>query len=160
MNILKTYDFIQERLKVKPITNRQLDKAQKEMMKFMKIPNPTFDDIKEGNVVHLYCEGVYFVYIVFDSMNLPDYFEGIDPIHRKEGEMLLIRYNQHSHSFTYRTIDGFKHYFPFNNATYSSKTAEIVDVYDAKINTEKIQSREILRKEWNAACRKIRNYPF
>ena len=49
MKILKTYDFVSERLKAQPITNAELDNAVEQMKEQIK-PG---DDLKDGDVVFM-----------------------------------------------------------------------------------------------------------
>jgi len=161
MKILKTDRFVSERVKAKPITNAEWDVVKKEINMFRKINNPTFDDIKEGNVVCVAHEGNYYIYIVFDSMKLPPYFNSdIIDEDKYDGNMILMRYNRKKSRYSYRTSDVYKENFPFagDYHTKDRSFSEITRIYDANINTADIIDCECLRREWEAACEKIANY--
>ena len=75
MKILKTDGLVLERIKVMPITNAELNAAQKKMNQFIKIDNPTAKDIKPGVAVIIEDDGVRLMYIAFDAMKLAPCFD-------------------------------------------------------------------------------------
>jgi len=127
MKIRKTSSFILERVKIKPITNSELDEVKKtieEMKVFKKIDNPTFKDIKEGNVVCCDYNMNNYAYIVFDYMKLPAFIESEAPTYYKhDGQMLLVRYNEFGggRPLSYRSAYQFKENFPYTNTRIIDK---------------------------------------
>ena len=116
MKVLNTYDFVSERVKVQPITNAELDKAQNEMMSFRKIENPTAEDVKAGMAVSVQdSKGNNIIYSVFDSTSLPPYFSDIAKEYKFAGNLVLIRYyHSKPNDFSYRSFEFFKKMFPKN----------------------------------------------
>ena len=154
MKILDTDYFISERIKVQPISNAELNAAQEEMNRIKKIENPTLDDIKEGCVVYMdiFNNNMHdVIYIVFDSMRLPDYFYSkVNRYDRFDGNLLFMRFDKRN-GYCYRTSSSFKDSFPVS----LNNTVAITAVYDAKINTMKIKNCQILELEIEAIRRKL-----
>ena len=161
MKILKTDSFVSERIKVKPITNAELDVAEKEMNAFRKIENPTFADIKPGMAV--LCEvtrksGLKYndAFIVFDSTKLPSFImrRSLRQL-RYDGNMFLVKYDTLDLTFnvSYLSLDDFKENFPYNRL----RDVEILGVYDARIDTMAIKTLDDLKRELVKVNRKTRN---
>lgn len=157
MKILKTDNFVSERVKVKAVTNAEWQDIQDKINNFRKIENPSLEDIKEGNVVCIKDDmNTTHVYIVFNSMKLPWYFKNdITKNAQYPGNMLMIRYDKSYNDYAFRQSVHFINNFPFDNHFDSVK---ITDIYDAKIDTMGIQHVEDLKREWETVCEKIKKY--
>ena len=162
MKILRANDFISERIKLQPITNAELDRAKKEINAFRIIDNPKFDDIKPGMAA--LCEIVIpshsftTTYIVFDSTQLPPFLmEVVNKKYQYDGNLLLIKYDTLGLTFAvaYLSLDDFRKNFPYN-----SRKIQILNVYDAKINTLAIEDVEDLKKELVKLNKNILNLNF
>lgn len=161
MKILDINNFVSERVKVQPITNAELDSAEKEMNTFRKIDNPSFADIKPGMAV--LCEinkksGFKYntAFIVFDSTKLPSFImrRSLRQL-RYDGNMFLVRYDTLDLTFnvSYLSLDDFKENFPCNRL----RDVEILSVYDARIDTMAIKTLDDLKRELAKVNRKTRN---
>ena len=142
MKVLYTDQFVSERMKIRPVTNAEFDKA-KENAKHTTMENirdseiiikPTYEDIcQEGNVV-----------FVYDGNNTRSYVVMYD----KEASFIsLTGFSAHLNTRhgsirrrEYWTAERFKDNFPYY---YSAK---IVAVYKANINTEDIKTDKDLEK--------------
>ena len=163
MKILKTNNFISERIKVQPVTNAELNKAQNEMNNFKKIENPTFDDIKEGRAVCVRTGDKETIYIVFDSTNLSNFIKTDATEHRMhifDRPLFFARYDIRFNDIVYDYPYCYEERFPYKNTKISGYEyyCEIVGIYDANINTTNIQSFQDFKNEWYSVCKKIENY--
>jgi len=169
MKILKTNGFITERMKINPITRAELDKARQE--RFIKIDNPTFADIKPGNVVCLNLNDENdetIPFLVFDITKLPGFIQSddryhyiVDRIDKNDRCPLLVGYNKKENVGAYVLTSNYEHTFPFCKIFKEigeEKIFMITAIYDANINTMNIHSFYDLKNEWYFAYKKIENY--
>jgi len=141
MKILDTSQFVSERMKIRPVTNAEFDKA-KENAKHTTMENirdsetiikPTYEDIcQEGNVV-----------FVYDGNNTRSYVVMHD---KEDSSISLTGFSAHLNTRygsirrrEYWIAERFKNDFPYY---YSAK---IVAVYKANINTEDIKTDDDLK---------------
>ena len=157
MKVLKTTDFISERIKVQPITNAELDSAEKEMNAFRIIDNPSFADIRKGNAVYVDSAGERTVYIVFDIKTLPLFLKSYlsKQAFDNNPETIMIRYGDSSQKCYYRNVKTFKNEFPYREGFDDVK---IIGIYHANINVDDMQNFEDLNREYTALCEKIKIY--
>jgi len=141
MKILDTSQFVSERMKIRPVTNAEFDKA-KENAKHTTMENirdsetiikPTYEDIcQEGNVV-----------FVYDGNNIRSFVVMHD---KEDSSISLTGFSAHLNTRygsirrrEYWIAERFKNDFPYY---YSAK---IVAVYKANINTEDIKTDDDLK---------------
>jgi len=165
MKTLKTNSFLSERVKIKPITNAELDKARQEMCRFIKIENPTYNDIKEGRIVcTMVCDKLYStfnekrIYIVFNPMKLPSYCHEIEidtkgECKEHEGNMIFLCYNCTDNRISYGNSYMYENNFPFNKW----HDVRITAIYDTNINIMNITSVDDFKKVYGEVCEKIQN---
>lgn len=132
MNIFNQY--INERVKVKPITNAELDKVKQDienMNKLIEIDNPVFDDIcTSGNVVEIVSGADNTHHGIVIPPSIANRF-----INRYPHKCPMILTLQYETSASYWTTDWFQMRFPYspNNST------KIMKVYSTNIDVNKLE---------------------
>lgn len=133
MNIFNTNQYINERVKIKPITNAELDKVKQDienMNKLIEIDNPVFDDIcTSGNVVEIVggTDGTHHGIVI-----PPNVAKRFFDSYRSE-PIILTAHNETSAS--YWTTSWFKTEFPL---AYNAVT-KIEKVYSTNIDVNKLK---------------------
>lgn len=138
MKILKTNDFVSERLKVKPITNAELDNARKEMPNIVK-PG---DDLCDGDVVLVACECLTGTESA--DINCGTFYDKSDVISYPKGR---IRYWNRSLSwkdikdeYQWTYDDAYTHYILKVYRPYPGKEWQLNPVNDRKISMETLEN--------------------
>lgn len=117
-----------------------------------KIDNFTISDIKEGNVLTLYNEGNYFVYIIANYKNLSKYFRNEMST---DSDIVFIRFDARNESkFGYWNFNRFDKRFPKHN---KYDDVEITGVYSSTVDIKSIKNSDEFKKVWDEVCRYIGN---
>jgi len=134
MQILKTYDFISERVKIKPITNAEWDKTKKDMIETMRL----FDDntlkskLKEFDIVKTFFSASLYLIVknpdLISTLNLDvdELNEGL-----KEG-MALYYHGSGDVGFSYLFLSKYDE----NLRYYWTDSWDIYKIYRRNTNNE------------------------
>ena len=126
--------YINERVKIKPITNAELDKVKQEiekMNKFIEIDNPVFDDIcTSGNIVEIVRIGDNTHHGIVIPPNVTNRLFNNYPV---DSPVILTAQNETSYS--YWTTSWFSTKFPL---AYNGG-AKIEKVYSTNIDVNKLK---------------------
>ena len=133
MKILNTNQYISERVKVKPVTNAELDIVQKEMKSTMlyELPREYANLLKEWNVVIIRKprKSSHLLNFVISADRFNTIFKNNKIF---QSGYALVRYEDNV--FYYKDCESFKQHFPSCSDDYMS----IVKIIDAGIDFENV----------------------
>lgn len=159
MQILKTYDYISERVKIKPVTNAEWDKAKKDMIETMSLSddNTLKSKLKEFDIVKTFFSASLYLIVknpdLISTLNL-DVYKLSEAL--TEG-MALYYHGSGDVGFSYLFLSKYDENLRYNSNNcwdihkiYRRNTNNEVKVYNAKdlMDVASAKSLKILQKHF------------
>ena len=143
MKVLKSSQYVSERIQLQPITNAELDKVQQEIKNMPHKLALEYENIlKEGNIVFVKERGVInpVKHIVMSGEKYNAIFSKID-INCCTDDYILCTWD----NYTYWECENFENCFPRHN----NDSAKILKIIDAHINLKDVKSSQEMQEIYN-----------
>jgi len=108
-------------------------------------------NIRNGNIIKMWNEDRYDIYIVQDVKNLPKYIQ--KEIYTSDGDIFIRYWDMNAIGYSYWEAANFIPNFPYHRTWHDTK---IVQIWDANIDMSNLRSKNDFKVLYNKICDKIR----